>query len=146
DEAGKNLFHSSEGDGMSDAFRHFVAGQTLLLPELLPMVCSTVNAYRRLVPGLWAPTHAAWGVDNRTTAVRAIVAGEKGARSEYRIGPADANPHIALAAALASGLYGIENKLSLEPLAGNAYENPGAAPELSGTLGQAAARFKESAV
>jgi glutamine synthetase len=144
DQQGKNLFHSDGPDGMSELFRHFVAGQTLLLPELLPMVCSTVNAYRRLVPGFWAPTHAAWGVDNRTTAIRAIPAGSKGARSEYRIGPADANPHIALAAALASGLYGIENKLTLDPLEGNAYENAGSSPALSGTLGEATARFSAS--
>lgn len=147
DAAGKNLFHSDGPDGMSDLFRNFIAGQVKLLPELLPMVCSTVNAYRRLVPGFWAPTHAAWGIENRTTALRAIPAGPSGARSEYRIGPADANPHLAMAAALASGLYGIEHRLTIDPVEGNAYENAGKdAVALSGTLGEATSRFHASKV
>ncbi len=100
-ESGDNRFFDPEGEqGMSDVMRHFLAGQVRYLPELLPMVCSTINAYRRLVPGMWAPTHANWGVENRTTAIRAIPGGAKGTRSEYRVGPADANPYLALAAAL----------------------------------------------
>ncbi len=147
DADGNNVFHSDEGDGMSETFRHFVAGQTQLLPELLPMVCSTVNAYRRLVPGFWAPTHAAWGIDNRTTAIRAIPGGAHSARSEYRIGPADANPYLALSAALASGLYGIEHRLSRAPVEGNAYEDPGADAEpLASNLGEAARRLHASKV
>jgi len=144
---GKNVFHSEEESGVSDTLRHFIAGQVTLLPELLPMVCPTVNAYTRLVPGFWAPTHAAWGIENRTTALRAIPGGPNSARSEYRIGPADANPHLVLAAALASGLYGIENKLSVEPVQGNAYESPGSdAVALSGTLSEATSKFKASTV
>ena len=147
DMQGKNVFHAPSGDGMSDIFRHFIAGQVKLLPELLPMICSTVNAYRRLVPGFWAPTHAAWGLDNRTTAIRAIPAGPKSARSEFRIGPADANPHLVLAAALASGLYGIEHKLEIAPTEGNAYENiPDDAVRLSSNLGEAAQIFSSSKV
>lgn len=143
---GKNEFFSDSPDGMSATFRHFVAGQVALLPELLAMVCSTVNSYRRLVPGFWAPTHAAWGIENRTTAVRAIVAGSA-SRSEYRIGPADANPYLAMAAALASGLYGIEHQLSCDPVIGNAYENPGKdAVALPSTLGEAARKLAASQV
>ena len=142
---GENVFHSDSGDGISDLLRHFIAGQVTLLPELLPMVCATTNAYRRLVPGFWAPTHAAWGIENRTTALRAIPAGKHGTRTEYRIGPADANPYLVLAAALGSGLYGIEHKLSLPPVEGNAYENAGSdAVALSGTLGEATRLFAAS--
>ncbi len=141
---GQNVFSGNDRHGMSDLFHHFVAGQVTLLPELLPMVCSTVNAYRRLVPGFWAPTHAAWGVENRTTAIRAIPAGTA-SRSEFRIGPADANPHLAMAAALASGLYGIEHKLRVDPVSGNAYEDPGpTAVALPGTLGEAGRAFSAS--
>ncbi|HWB73752.1 MAG TPA: glutamine synthetase, partial [Nannocystaceae bacterium] len=95
-------------------------------PDVLPMVCSTINAYRRMVPGVWAPTSSNWGVENRTTAIRVIPAGPKGQRSEYRIGPADANPYLALAAALATGLRGIEEQLELpEAVTGNAYDAKG---------------------
>jgi len=145
--AGQNVFYDPSGDGLSETFRHFAAGQALLLPDVLAMVCSTVNAYRRLVPGTWAPTHANWGIENRTTAIRAIPAGPSGARSEYRIGPADGNPYLVLAAALATGLYGIEHKLELAAVTGNAYENPGpGAPELPTSLALATQRFLESKV
>lgn len=146
---GINLFHDPEGQHeLSALMGHFLAGQVRYLPELLPMVCSTINAYRRLVPGMWAPTHANWAVENRTTAIRAIPAGAKGTRSEYRVGPADANPYLALAAAIGSGLRGIEERLvPPPPVVGNAYENPGeGAPTLPGTLREATAKFRASTV
>lgn len=143
---GQNVFRGESDETMSDQFRHFVAGQVALLPQLLPMVCSTVNAYRRLVPGFWAPTHATWGIENRTTAIRAILAGNA-ARSEFRIGPADANPYLALAAALASGLYGIEHQLECPPVRGNAYENAEKDAEaLPSSLGDANRAFLASDV
>jgi glutamine synthetase len=124
DPNGESVFQG-ESSGFSPTFESFVAGQVTLLPEVLAMVASTVNSYRRLVPGIWAPTHANWGYDNRTTAVRAVAGGTPGARSEYRIGAADGNPHLVAAAALATGLYGIEHGLRLPPVAGNAYVHRG---------------------
>lgn len=143
---GSNMFADPEDDdGMAQLMRWFVGGQVRLMPELLPMICSTVNAYRRLVPGFWAPTHANWGVENRTTAIRAIPGGA-GTRSEYRVGPADANPYLALAAALGSGLWGIENQIEPPPaIRGNAYEDPGeGAARLPSTLREAAEAFRKS--
>jgi glutamine synthetase len=147
-EAKVNRFHAEGGDGMSETMRHFLAGQVKYMPDVLPMVCSTINAYRRMVPGMWAPTSSNWGVENRTTAVRAIPAGPKGTRSEYRIGPADANPYLALAAALGTGLRGIEEKLPLPPaVEGNAYTAPGeCSVPLPTTLATAADRFAASTV
>lgn len=146
-QGGNRFFDPTAEHEMSDVMRQFVAGQVRYMPELLPMVCSTINAYRRLVPGMWAPTHANWGVENRTTAIRAIPAGPKGTRSEYRVGPADANPYLALAAALGSGLRGIEEQLEPPPAArGNAYEDPGKGTvTLPGTLSEATAAFRASA-
>lgn len=148
-QGGRNAFHDPQGPfGMSDLMRHFVAGQVALLPELLAMVCPTINDYRRLVPGMWAPLAANWGVENRTTAVR-VIPGEQSQRSEFRIGPADANPYLALAAALGAGLYGIERRLELPPvIEGSAYELQAkgkAGPALPTTLADAAARLKTSA-
>ena len=146
---GRNLFHA-EGSSfeMSETMRHFVAGQVRYLPELLAMVCSTINAYRRLVPGLWAPTASNWGVENRTTAIRVIPAGPEGQRSEFRIAPADANPYLALSAALASGLAGIEERLELpEPVVGSAYEAK--TPDdlaLPTTLAESSRRLRNSAL
>ena len=133
---------------MSDTQRHFIGGQQQLMPDFLAMVASTVNAYTRLVPGFWAPTHATWGCENRTTALRAIPGSDASQRVEYRVGPADANPYLALTAALASGLYGIANQIEPQPMVeGNAYEQtypePLALPE---SLSEAAHRFRQSSV
>ena len=147
-DSGKNLFADAEDElGMSKMMRHFVAGQVTLLPELLVMICPTVNAYRRLVPGMWAPTHANWGVENRTTAMR-VIPGGAGTRTECRVGPADANPYLALNAALASGLWGIENEVELPPrVEGNGYENPGATTQpLPSSLDEAWRKFHASKV
>jgi glutamine synthetase len=110
------------------------------------MVAQTVNSYSRLIPGFWAPTTATWGVENRTCALRVIPGAAKSQRVEYRIAAADANPYIALAAALGSGLYGIENKLDLPPaIEGNAYAMKFPAKAgLPLTLMEAAERLKKS--
>ena len=123
---GKNAFYAEGAShDMSETMRHFVAGQVRYMPELLAMVCSTTNAYRRLVPGMWAPTAANWGIENRTTSVRVIPGGPSAQRSEYRVAPADANPYLAEAAALASGLRGIEERLEpSDAVTGNGYEDP----------------------
>jgi glutamine synthetase len=144
----QNLFYAEgEPHGMSEMMRHFVAGQVRYMPEVLAMVCSTVNAYRRLVPGMWAPTAANWGVENRSTSIRVIPGGPTAQRSEYRVAPADANPYLAASAALASGLRGIEEGLELgDPIPGNAYEDPKALAQLlPATLEDASQRLRESA-
>jgi glutamine synthetase len=122
--AGESVFHdASKPQEMSDAMRWFVGGQQALMPELLAMVAGTVNSYSRLVPGYWAPTSATWGVENRTTALRVIRGGPSSQRVEYRIAAADINPYIALAAAIGSGLWGIEHRLEPDaPIEGNAYD------------------------
>jgi glutamine synthetase len=146
DDTGRNtFFDDADPEGFSKTMRHFVAGQVALMPEFLAMICSTINAYRRLVPGMWAPTHATWGVENRTVSLRAIPAGPKGTRAEYRVAPADANPHLALAAALASGLHGIEHEMELpDAVEGSAYEDPGSATPLPQTLADATELFAAS--
>ena len=131
---------------MSDTQRHFLAGQQRLMPEFLSMIAPTVNSFSRMVPGVWAPLDATWGVENRTTALRIIPGSANSQRVEYRIGSADANPYLALAAALGSGLYGIEHKLEpLPQVKGNAYEQEHPKETaLPGTLFEAAGRLKES--
>lgn len=147
DPDGGSAFHEEGAEfGMNQTMRHFVAGCQQLMPQWLCMVAPTVNSFSRLVPGAWAPTNATWGIENRTCALRVIPGSPKSQRLEYRVGSADANPHLALAAVLASGLYGIEHKLELgAPLVGNAYEQS-IPPELRlpGTLWEAAQAFKAS--
>ena len=145
--AGDNVFYDGAAPHkMSATFRHYLAGQVRLLPELLPMFAPTVNSYKRLVEGAWAPTRANWGVDNRTTAFRVIPASAKSTRLETRVSGSDVNPYLALAAALGSGLYGIEHQLELPagPVAGNGYADE-AAVKLPANLHEAATRFAASA-
>jgi len=145
--SGKGVFYDAKKKHhMSDKMRWFLGGQQKLMPELLAMVASTVNSYSRLVPGFWAPTSATWGVENRTTALRVIPGSEKSQRVEYRIAAADINPYVALAAAIGSGLWGIENKIEpTEAVAGNAYDRTfPAALSLPQTLTAAAGRLRKS--
>jgi len=149
DHKGKPLFFDeSQPYNMSTSQRHFLAGQQMYMPEFLAMVAPTVNSYSRMVPGLWAPLDATWGVENRTTALRVIPGSAKSQRIEYRIGAADANPYLALAAALASGLYGIENKLEpADQVIGNAYDQSHPKQlSLPTSLMESATRFKHSQV
>ncbi len=146
--SGDNVFYDAGGEhGMSDIQRWFVGGQQRLMPELLCMVAGTVNSYRRMVPGMWAPLDATWGIENRTCALRVIPGGPPSQRVEYRIAAADMNPYLAMAAAIASGLRGIEDKTEPTPaVVGNAYEQTHA-PQLGlpQTLQQAAERLQGSA-
>jgi glutamine synthetase len=122
----KNLFHQTDGKHyMSDLLKHYLAGQLHCLPHIVPMYAPTINSYKRLVEGAWAPTTVTWGIDNRTTAIRILHPSEKYTRLETRIPGSDSNPYLAMAAALASGLYGIKHKLPLniKPTTGNGYQD-----------------------
>jgi glutamine synthetase len=142
---GEPVFHDpSKPHGVSDALRWFIGGQQALMPELLAMVASTVNSYTRLIPGFWAPTEASWGIENRTCALRVIPGSPRSQRVEYRIAAADINPYLALAAAIGSGLWGIERRIepATPPVEGNAYDRK--FPDwlaLPRSLGEASARL-----
>jgi glutamine synthetase len=147
DHQGQSVFHDpSQPYEMSQAMRWFVGGQQALMPEFLAMVACTVNSYSRLVPGFWAPTSATWGVENRTTALRVIRGGPASQRVEYRIAAADINPYVALAAAIGSGLWGIEHRIEPDgAIEGNAYEREHAPHRrLPASLYEAAERLAAS--
>ena len=125
-EMGRNIFYDQhDTNHMSERMKHYVAGQLFCLPHILPMYAPNINSYKRLVEGAWAPTTLTWGIDNRTTGIRAIIGNDQSTRIEFRVPGADVNPYLAMAACLASGLYGINNKISLEtPMTtGNGYRH-----------------------
>lgn len=124
--AATNLFYSGENnDHMSELMKSYIAGQLYCLPHILPMVAPTVNSYKRLVEGAWAPTTVTWAIDNRTVALRALPAGSKSARLETRVVGSDTNPYLAMAACLGAGLYGIRKgmKLLQPATSGNGYRD-----------------------
>ncbi len=136
---------AGDGDhGFSPLMEHFLAGQLACLQELTLLSAPNVNSYKRYVDGSFAPTAIAWGVDNRTCALRVVGHGHS-LRVESRVPGGDVNPYLAVAAMVAAGLHGIENELPLEPaFAGNAYLTD--RPRVPSTLRDAAAGFGESKV
>jgi glutamine synthetase len=141
-----NAFHDEDDPlRMSATFKSYLAGQLKLLPDLLPFFAPTVNSYKRLVDGYWAPTKVTWGIDNRTVAFRVIPAGAKSTRVEVRVTGSDINPYLAIAASVAAGLYGVEKGLPLEdkPVKGSAYLVEKAV-RLPRTLQEATARLAKS--
>lgn len=141
----RNVFHDDrDKNKMSDVMRSYVAGQLHCLPYILPMYAPTVNSYKRLVEGAWAPTTLTWGVDNRTVALRVLSGGDKSCRVETRVIGSDANPYLAMAACLASGLYGVRKKLPLQgATTGNGYKDTSHGI-LPSTLQEATTRMKQS--
>ena len=135
---GKNLLEKG-----GDLFRWFLGGWMARVPELMVFYAPTINSYKRYVDASWAPTRLAWSYDNRTAGFRVVGAGQS-LRIECRIAGADANPYLALAACLASGLDGIANKTEA-PAAfeGDAYATP-TLPHVPRTLAQAAELFAAS--
>jgi glutamine synthetase len=125
---GESAFRdASSPDGLSKTMRHYIGGQCALMPELTALYSPTINAYKRYVPGVWAPLTATWGVENRTTAIRVIGVGTDATRVEYRQTAADINPYIAMATCLAAGLYGIEKQIEPPPpVRGDAGDGGGA--------------------
>jgi len=129
---------------MSQMFQSFIAGQLATLRELTLFYAPNINSYKRFADGSFAPTTIAWGMDNRTCALR-VVGHRSSMRMECRAPGGDVNQYLAVAALIAGGLHGIDQKLALpEPLAGNAYQSGTA--RLPTTLAEAAGLFAESAV
>jgi glutamine synthetase len=120
---------------------HFVAGQTTYLPELMLLFAPHVNSYKRLQPGAFAPPTATWGEDDRLSAVRTLGHGA-GRRIEHRVAGADANPYLVVAAILAAGLQGIEERLDPGPPRAES-TNPTPLPR---TLGEAIDTFAASSL
>jgi glutamine synthetase len=123
---GDAVFSGEEEHGFSPLMQHFLAGQIEHMQELTYFFAPNVNSYKRYVPGSFAPTAIAWGLDNRTCALRVVGHGES-LRFENRVPGGDVNPYLAIAAMIAAGLDGLERKLELEAVCpGNAYRSDAA--------------------
>ena len=130
--------------GFSPFMEHWIAGILATLREFTLLYAPTINSYKRYQKGTFAPTGVAWGLDNRTCALRVIGHGQS-LRPENRVPGGDVNPYLAIAAIIAGGLHGVENELPMpDPLAGNAYSSD--VDHLPTTLREAAQLFEESTV
>jgi len=119
--SGQNIFSNADGTA-SERFVHFIGGLQTYTPDLMPLYAPNVNAYRRYVAGSQAPVNVQWGYDNRTTGLRVPISAPAARRVENRLAGADANPYLAMAATLAAGLAGMQERCAAtKPLDGNAY-------------------------
>jgi len=118
-------FYDKAGEhGMSATMRQFCAGMIAHSPDYMFFLAPYVNSYKRFVKGTFAPTKTVWSVDNRTAGFRLCGAGTKAVRMECRIGGSDLNPYLAVAALIAAGIRGIEDKMVLAPpTRGDVYED-----------------------
>ena len=130
--------------GFSKLMEHWIAGQLKTMRELSLFFAPNINSYKRFVAGSFAPTAVAWGLDNRTCALRVVGHG-RSLRVENRVPGGDVNQYLAVAALIAGGLFGIEHELELEPIfEGNAYVSD--APRVPSSLREATALFASSAI
>ena len=144
-ENGEAVFSDPDAPhGMSKLFNHFLAGQLAAMRELTLFSAPNINSYKRYVAGSFAPTAIAWGLDNRTCALRVVGHG-LGMRVENRVPGGDVNQYLAVAALIAAGLHGIDQELEPgELFAGNAYESDIA--RVPATLRESAELFAGSAI
>ncbi|AZV78794.1 glutamine synthetase [Parasedimentitalea marina] len=141
DQDGINVFDDG-GEAGSDLLQHAVAGCLAAMPASTLIFAPHGNSYDRLVPGAHAPTGAAWGYENRTTAIRIPGGPSKARRVEHRVAGGDVNPYLMLATVLGAAMVGIEDKMvPPAPIQGNAYEATDL-PQLSADWGAAIDAFE----
>jgi glutamine synthetase len=141
---GELVFWDADKGERTPLYDSFVAGVLATIADFTLLYAPNINSYKRFADGSFAPNTIAWGLDNRTCAIRLVGRGA-GARMENRVPGGDVNPYLALAAMLAGGLHGIENDLELgDPLVGNAYTS--GLPKVPSTMPEARERFAGSVI
>lgn len=141
DASGENIFVDDQGEFTAE-FLAYIAGLQRYTPELISLYAPNVNSYRRLAPDISAPINLNWGLDNRTCAFRVPKSEPIATRVENRFPGADANPYLAIAASLASGLLGMQHKLKpSEPHQGTANED---SVEVARTLEEGLRRLRNT--
>ncbi len=140
------FFDADQPNGMSAMMQSYLAGLLAHAEETTFFLAPYVNSYKRFIAGTFAPTKIVWSVDNRTAGYRVVAPDSKNVRVECRVGGSDLNPYLAIAAQLAAGIAGIENKLKLEDaFTGDAYHHE-SGREIPSTLLQAAEALKDSSM
>ncbi|WP_269801896.1 glutamine synthetase family protein [Zobellella maritima] len=125
DEAGNNLFADAGGED-SPLLHQALSGLLGLMSDSMALLAPNINAFRRFQPGMYVPTQASWGHNNRTVALRIPCGDDDARRIEYRVAGADANPYLVMATVLAGVLHGLDNRLPLPaPVVGNGLEQEG---------------------
>ena len=146
DGEGRNAFASEDPAG-TPLLRNAIGGMQATMADAFLIFAPNANSYRRFKANSYAPVAPTWGINNRTVSFR-VTAGPAPTRHvEHRIGGADANPYLAMAALLTGMCHGIENRLDPgAPVSGNGYEAEFDAPPMPGNWFSAVERFEQSAL
>ncbi len=146
DRNGKPSFYDPKNkNNMSQTFLHFIGGLQKYIGDMTLLFLPTVNSYRRFAPGTFAPPALGWGFENRSTAFRVVGHDAGTLRVENRLPGADTNPYLTVAATLAAGLAGIQEKIEPWPeVIGNGYEQQGVAPDFPRLMPEAIERLRKS--
>ena len=106
------FFDPSAEIGLSQTAMQFMAGILEHVQGFTAITNPTVNSYKRLVPGYEAPCYVAWSAQNRSPLIRIPASRGLSTRVEIRSVDPAANPYLALAVILESGLEGIRQGLT----------------------------------
>ncbi|KAG1145607.1 hypothetical protein G6F37_002074 [Rhizopus arrhizus] len=142
---GENIFGIGEPSHIPNMTKNmvwFLAGLLRGLPSILPLLAPTINSYKRLVENFWAPTTVSWGIESRNCAVRVLVPpynSPESAQLELRVPGADMNPHLAIAAVVRCGYWGIKTQQELPHGPSQTAEEAASCPRLARTLQEATA-------
>jgi glutamine synthetase len=109
------FYDASAPECRSQLMRHWIGGLMATMPAAHSFLTPTINSYRRMVDFQAAPNVVSWAEENKSTALRVVSRSEGLARVEHRVGAADLNPYLALAAILAGGIVGIEQAIEPPP-------------------------------
>lgn len=121
--SGRNVFSDEQGQP-TEAFYHFIGGQQACMADFTALFAPNVNSYQRLCHPYASPNNACWSEDNRAAGLRIPASAPVARRVENRLPGADANPYLAIAASLAAGLHGIEQRLQPAPAIQGEFEVP----------------------
>jgi glutamine synthetase len=124
---GRNAFATPDpAGGLPSPLTGAVAGILDHLAGASLLLNPTINSYKRLVPGYFAPVNTSWGIENRSAAVRVIQSERpERCRLECRRPGADANPYLALAALAVAAADGIRRGALPPPaVTGDASQRP----------------------
>jgi glutamine synthetase len=119
----ENAFFDPEAEHrLSATAKQFLAGIMEHARTFTAITNPTVNSYKRLVPGYEAPCYVAWSLRNRSPLIRVPAKRGLSTRIEVRSVDPSANPYLAMAVLLASGLDGIRKQMTPpEPIDRNIY-------------------------
>ena len=147
DVAGKSVFFDqSQPHGVSQSFRYFIGGLQKYAGDVALVFMPTLNSYRRFAPGTFAPPGLTWGFENRTTSFRVVGHDAGSLRVENRMPGADTNPYLTVAATVAAGMMGLQEKLEPRaPIVGNGYDQVPPELQFPRTMQEAINRFRGSA-